>query len=48
MMNILNGGAHTSWQTTDAQEFMVMPLGASTFAEASAGVLKSITPSKAF
>ncbi|QRN82993.1 phosphopyruvate hydratase [Chloroflexota bacterium] len=33
MMNILNGGAHTSWQTTDAQEFMVMPLGASTFAE---------------
>ena len=34
MMNILNGGAHTSWQTTDAQEFMVMPLGAPTFAEA--------------
>ena len=33
MMNILNGGAHTSWQTTDAQEFMVMPLGAKTFAE---------------
>jgi enolase len=33
MMNILNGGAHTSWQTTDAQEFMVMPLGASSFAE---------------
>ncbi len=33
MMNILNGGAHTSWQSTDAQEFMVMPLGASTFAE---------------
>jgi enolase len=33
MMNILNGGAHTGWQTTDAQEFMVMPLGASTFAE---------------
>jgi len=33
MMNILNGGAHTSWQTTDAQEFMVMPLGAPTFAE---------------
>jgi enolase len=34
MMNILNGGAHTSWQTTDAQEFMVMPLGASSFSEA--------------
>jgi len=33
MMNILNGGAHTAWQSTDAQEFMVMPLGASTFAE---------------
>ncbi len=33
MMNILNGGAHTSWQSTDAQEFMVMPLGAETFAE---------------
>lgn len=33
MMNILNGGAHTNWQSTDAQEFMVMPLGASSFAE---------------
>ena len=33
MMNILNGGAHTAWQSTDAQEFMVMPFGASTFAE---------------
>ncbi|MHC1740817.1 MAG: phosphopyruvate hydratase [Anaerolineaceae bacterium] len=33
MMNILNGGAHTAWQSTDAQEFMVMPLGAATFAE---------------
>ena len=33
MMNILNGGAHTGWQTTDAQEFMVMPLGASSFSE---------------
>jgi enolase len=33
MMNILNGGVHTGWQSTDAQEFMVMPLGASTFAE---------------
>lgn len=33
MMNILNGGAHTSWQSTDAQEFMVMPLGAASFSE---------------
>ena len=33
MMNILNGGAHTGWQSTDAQEFMVMPLGADNFAE---------------
>jgi enolase len=33
MMNILNGGAHTGWQSTDAQEFMVMPLGAESFAE---------------
>jgi enolase len=33
MMNILNGGAHTGWQSTDAQEFMVMPLGASSFEE---------------
>ncbi len=33
MLNILNGGAHTGWQSTDAQEFMVMPLGAENFAE---------------
>jgi len=33
MMNILNGGAHTAWQSTDAQEFMVMPLGAPSFTE---------------
>jgi len=33
MMNILNGGAHTGWQSTDAQEFMVMPFGAQSFAE---------------
>ncbi len=33
MMNILNGGAHTAWQSTDAQEFMVMPLGAESFTE---------------
>ena len=33
MLNILNGGAHTGWQSTDAQEFMIMPLGAQTFSE---------------
>jgi enolase len=33
MMNILNGGAHAD-SSVDVQEFMVMPLGASTFAEA--------------
>ncbi|MEP7136524.1 MAG: phosphopyruvate hydratase [Chloroflexota bacterium] len=33
MMNILNGGAHTAWQSTDMQEFMVMPFGAPSFAE---------------
>ena len=33
MLNILNGGAHTGWQSTDAQEFMIMPLGAETFSE---------------
>ncbi len=31
MMNILNGGEHTNWQTTDFQEFMVMPVGANSF-----------------
>ncbi|HZT96370.1 MAG TPA: phosphopyruvate hydratase [Chloroflexota bacterium] len=34
MLNILNGGKHTEWQSTDLQEFMVMPVGASTEAEA--------------
>lgn len=34
MLNILNGGAHTAWQSTDAQEFMIMPLGAPSFKEA--------------
>jgi len=33
MMNILNGGVHTAWQSTDMQEFMVMPFGASSFVE---------------
>lgn len=33
MMNILNGGAHAS-NNVDIQEFMIMPVGAKTFAEA--------------
>jgi enolase len=33
MLNILNGGVHTAWQSTDMQEFMVMPFGAGSFAE---------------
>ncbi len=33
MMNILNGGAHAD-SNVDVQEFMVMPVGASSFAEA--------------
>lgn len=28
MLNILNGGKHTEWQSTDIQEFMIMPVGA--------------------
>ncbi len=34
MMNILNGGTHTNWQSTDIQEFMIAPTGAPNFAEA--------------
>src|ERR1700749_4724841 len=33
MMNILNGGAHAD-NNVDFQEFMVMPVGASSFSEA--------------
>ncbi len=33
MMNVLNGGAHAA-QSTDMQEFMIMPLSAPTFSEA--------------
>ena len=33
MMNILNGGAHAD-SNVDFQEFMVMPAGMPTFAEA--------------
>jgi enolase len=33
MMNTLNGGVHTD-NNADVQEFMIIPVGASTFAEA--------------
>ena len=33
MMNILNGGKHASGSNVDMQEFMVMPVGATSFAE---------------
>lgn len=32
MMNIMNGGAHAGW-ATDVQEYMIMPVGALTFAD---------------
>jgi enolase len=31
LMNIMNGGEHTSWQSTDIQEFMIAPAGAPDF-----------------
>ncbi len=34
MMNVVNGGAHTNWSTVPMQEFMIVPIGAPTFAEA--------------
>jgi len=34
MFNILNGGKHTNWQSTDLQEFMVMPVGAESLTDA--------------
>lgn len=34
MMNIMNGGEHTSWQSTDFQEFMIVPAGAADFSTA--------------
>jgi enolase len=34
MMNVINGGAHTNWTTVPMQEFMIVPIGAPTFAEA--------------
>ncbi len=34
MMNIMNGGAHANFESTDFQEFMVAPIGAASFKEA--------------
>ena len=34
MLNIMNGGAHSNWQGTDLQEFMIAPIGAPNFREA--------------
>ena len=33
MMNVLNGGAHATGSNVDIQEFMIMPVGAPSFAE---------------
>jgi enolase len=33
MFNVLNGGAHTDWQTTDIQEYMIIPMTDEPFAE---------------
>ncbi len=34
MMNIMNGGAHANFESTDFQEFMIAPIGAPSFKEA--------------
>jgi enolase len=34
MLNILNGGKHANWQSTDLQEFMIVPIGADSEREA--------------
>jgi enolase len=34
MFNILNGGVHANWQSTDLQEFMIAPVGAPNYCEA--------------
>ena len=53
MMNILNGGKHAD-NNVDLQEFMIMPVGAPTFAEALRmgaevfGSLKSVLKAKGF
>jgi enolase len=34
LCNVLNGGAHTNWETTDIQEFMIAPVGAKSMSDA--------------
>ncbi|MCS6802042.1 MAG: phosphopyruvate hydratase [Chloroflexota bacterium] len=34
MMNIFNGGRHAEWESTDIQEFMIVPLGMSSWSDA--------------
>ena len=54
MMNIMNGGAHANFESTDFQEFMIAPVGASSFREAvrwgseTYQALKSVLKSKGF
>jgi len=54
MMNIMNGGAHANFESTDFQEFMVAPVGAPSFHEAvrwgseTYQALKSVLKSKGY
>ncbi len=54
MMNIMNGGAHAGFESTDFQEFMVAPIGAPSFKEAvrmgseTYQALKAVLKSKGF
>ncbi len=54
MMNIMNGGAHANFESTDFQEFMIAPVGAPSFREAlrwgseTYQALKAVLKSKGF
>ena len=54
MMNIMNGGAHAGFESTDFQEFMIAPVGAPSFREAlrwgaeTYHALKALLKSKGF
>ena len=54
MMNIMNGGAHANFESTDFQEFMIAPVGAPNFREAvrmgseTYQALKSVLKGKGF
>jgi enolase len=45
MMNIINGGAHAT-NTIDFQEFMIVPVGAETFSETKAVLLRTSRATK--